>query len=503
MPLLSITDGKDICNYSGRNQMLFNSLQFAVFLPIVFISYWLLPHKYRWLLLLIASYYFYMSWNAKYVVLILFTTAVSYFAAILIEKTENVKSRKIILAFTLIACLGVLFAFKYYNFFSSSLTALLEKFAIPLHPVTLKLLLPVGISFYTFQTLSYVIDVYKGRVKAERHFGIYACFISFFPQLVAGPIERTENLLPQIKAEHNFDYSQAMLGLKIMLWGYFKKMVISDNLAIYVDGVFDNLYSYQGFSLVIAVLFFTLQIYCDFSGYSDIARGTAKLMGIELMENFKCPYFSTSVKEFWRRWHISLSTWFKDYLYIPLGGNRVSKLRNFFNVMVTFLVSGLWHGANWTFVIWGGLHGLAQFVESLLGLNGKNVKRGGVSHWLRVCVVFTFVALAWIMFRAQSFTEAMYVFSNMFAGITEPVNYIYQGLSKTGLGYSGALQAGLLYVVPLFVYDYISFKNDEDGAVLMSAQKPWIQWLIYIVMGCLIIMLSPKGAAAEFVYFQF
>lgn len=503
MPLLSITDGKDICNYGGRNQMLFNSLQFAVFLPIVFISYWLLPHKYRWLLLLIASYYFYMSWNAKYVVLILFTTAISYFAAILIEKTENVKSRKIILAFTLIACLGVLFAFKYYNFFSSSFTAILKKFAIPLHPVTLKLLLPVGISFYTFQTLSYVIDVYKGRVKPEHHFGIYACFISFFPQLVAGPIERTENLLPQIKAEHSFDYTQAMLGLKIMLWGYFKKMVISDNLAIYVDGVFDNLYSYQGFSLVIAVLFFTLQIYCDFSGYSDIARGTAKLMGIELMENFRRPYFSTSVKEFWRRWHISLSTWFKDYLYIPLGGNRVSKLRNFFNVMVTFLVSGLWHGANWTFVVWGGLHGLAQFVESLLGLNGKNVKRGGVSYWLRVCVVFTFVALAWVMFRAQSFTEALYVFSNMFTGIKEPVNYLYQGLSKTGLGYSGALQAGLLYVVPLFVYDYISFKNDEDGAVLMSAKKHWIQWLIYIVMGCLIIMLSPKGAAAEFVYFQF
>lgn len=334
--------------------MLFNSFAYAIFLPIVFALYWLLPHKYRWALLLVASYYFYMSWNVKYVGLILFTTIASYVAALLMEKYENKKAKKIVLLATAVLCLGVLFFFKYFNFVSSSVAELLSLISIQFSPLTLKLLLPVGISFYTFQTLSYVIDVYRGDVKAEHHFGYYATFISFFPQLVAGPIERTENLLPQIKAQHTFDYEQATYGLKLMAWGFFKKIVIADSLSVYVSKVYNAPQSFEGFALILATVFFTFQIYCDFSGYSDIAIGTAKLMGINLMTNFKSPYFSTSIKEFWSRWHISLSTWFRDYVYIPLGGNRVSKVRHALNLLITFLVSGLWHGANWTFVLWGG-----------------------------------------------------------------------------------------------------------------------------------------------------
>lgn len=330
--------------------MLYNSVAFAVFLPIVFLIYWAIPHKFRWVLLLVASYYFYMSWDPKYVFLILMTTAISYFAAIGLEKAGS-RKKKWIMTIAAVVCLGVLFFFKYFNFFSQSVIGFLNLFSLKLSPLTLKVILPVGISFYTFQTLSYVIDVYRGNVKAEHHFGYYAAFISFFPQLVAGPIERVNSLLPQIKAEHKFDYEKASYGIKMMIWGYFKKLVIADTLSQYVSVVYDNPRQYQGFSLVIATLFFAFQIYCDFSGYSDIAIGTAKLLGIDLTTNFKSPYFSQSVKEFWSRWHISLSTWFRDYVYIPLGGNRVGKIRHSLNLIITFLVSGLWHGANWTYVV--------------------------------------------------------------------------------------------------------------------------------------------------------
>lgn len=275
--------------------MLFNSFAFAIFLPVVFALYWCLPHKYRWVLILIASYYFYMSWNAKYVVLILFTTCISYGAARLLEKQTSQKRKKFIVAATAVLCLGVLFFFKYFNFVSQSVSEVLRLFAIQTHPITLNLLLPVGISFYTFQTLSYVIDVYRGEVPAERHFGYYAAFTSFFPQLVAGPIERTRNLLPQIKAQHEFDYTQASYGLKLMAWGFFKKLCVADVLAVYVDAAYSSLRTQTGFALLFAIFGFTIQIYCDFSGYSDIAIGTAKLFGIELMTNFDSPYFSCSI----------------------------------------------------------------------------------------------------------------------------------------------------------------------------------------------------------------
>ncbi len=475
--------------------MLFNSWQFAVFLPLVFLAYWALNPKFRWILLLAASYYFYMSWNVKYIVLILFTTFVSYAGAILIEKY---KYKKFALCLTIVSCLGVLFIFKYFDFFSQAVIDIFKLFSIRLHPITLKLMLPVGISFYTFQTLSYVIDVYKGKIKPERHFGIYATFISFFPQLVAGPIERTENLLPQIKSEHKFNYEQAVYGLQLIAWGFFKKLVIADNLALSVDSVYDNLYQYRGFALIIATIFFTIQIYCDFSGYSDIARGSAKLMGIELMENFRAPYLSSSIREFWGRWHISLSTWFRDYVYIPLGGSRVSKLRNYFNLIVTFLVSGLWHGANWTFVIWGGVHGLAQIIEKIFNFN-THTRINTFKWFFKTIFVFIFVAAAWIFFRAQSFADVIYIFSHMFDGIANLPVYIKTGFDAV----QGQKRFFIGLSMILAAYDYIFVLKNQEPIELLNRQNVFIRWFCYIAMGFILVFFSQKGAGAEFVYFQF
>ncbi len=479
--------------------MLFNSFAFAVFLPIVFILYWALPGKHRWALILAASYYFYMSWNAKYVFLILFTTGISYAAARLLEKTDEKKQKNRILAGTAVLCLGVLFFFKYFNFVSQSVTDFLSLFTLKLSPLTLDLLLPVGISFYTFQTLSYVIDVYRGDVQAERHFGKYAAFISFFPQLVAGPIERTGNLLPQINAEHKFDYDKASYGLKLMAWGYFKKIIVADTLSVYVSRVYDSPQSFQGFSLVLATLFFAIQIYCDFSGYSDIAIGVAKLMGFDLMTNFKSPYFSQSIKEFWSRWHISLSTWFRDYVYIPLGGNRVSRPRHYMNLIITFLVSGLWHGANWTFVVWGGVHGAAQVLESAL-IPKKYQKSKGALWFLRVASVFLFCAFAWIFFVSNSIGDAVYVIKNMFSGIASPVSYLMNGFTAIALGRNELIYL-IVSVLILIVFDYFSLR--KDVVQVISSQKPVVRWTIYVAFIIWIVMNLPVAAATEFIYFQF
>lgn len=479
--------------------MLFNSFAFAVFFPIVFILYWRMPHKWRWMLVLLASYYFYMSWNAKYVFIIFLTTAVSYFAALFIEKEKEKQRKKVIMAVVAIICLGVLFFFKYFDFVSESITNILNMFTLKMTPMTLNLVLPVGISFYTFQTLSYVIDVYKGDVSAEPHFGKYAAFVSFFPQLVAGPIERSSNLLPQIKAEHEFDYDKATYGLKLMAWGYFKKVVIADTLSQIVSKVYDYPQRYHGFALVLATIFFTFQIYCDFSGYSDIAVGTAKMMGIDLMINFKSPYFSQSIKEFWSRWHISLSTWFRDYVYIPLGGNRVGRIRHYFNLIVTFLVSGLWHGANWTFVIWGAVHGVAQVIEDAV-LPKKHKKSTGVIWVARVLLVFVFCSFAWIFFAAQTVQDAFYIISNIFVGIGEFGTYLYTGfsvleISKIDLVF---LCASMLLLI---IYDYISLKRDVIDAV--SSNKSFVRWCVYCVFVLWIIINLPVADSTEFIYFQF
>ena len=479
--------------------MLFNSWQFGIFLPIVFGLYWSVPQRFRWLLILIASYWFYMSWNVKYIVLILFTTIISYYAAIFLERYRDSKPvKKFILTFTLLSCLGVLFVFKYFNFFAESIVDFLNMFALHLHPTTLKLLLPVGISFYTFQTLAYVIDVYRGDVKAERHFGVYAAFISFFPQLVAGPIERTNNLLPQIKAAHEFNYSQATYGMKLMTWGFFKKLCVADVVAVWSDRVFNDVYNYKGFALILAAFFFTVQIYCDFSGYSDIARGCAKLFGIELMENFRSPYFSASIREFWSRWHISLSTWFRDYVYIPLGGNRCGKFRHNVNLMITFIVSGLWHGANWTFVVWGAVHGLAQIVEN--AFVPKRYEPHGVARAVRVLGTFTFVMLAWVFFRANSIGEAVYVIGNIFTGISDVRTYI------TDAGYrvfdisrvdkiAFAMSLSLL-----FIWEHIAMKRDLFS--WLNNHNAIIRY-IYIYSMVLVILLVGHVGQSTFVYFQF
>ena len=474
--------------------MLFNSLSYAIFLPLVFIIYWLLPNKYRWVLLLIASYYFYMSWNAKYVFLIFITTFTSYLCAILIEK--NREHKKLILTITLLVCLGILFVFKYFNFFFESINYLLGN---KLHSISLNLLLPVGISFYTFQTLSYCIDVYRGNIKAEKHFGYYATFVSFFPQLVAGPIERPDNLLPQLRKEKEFDYNKAVYGLKLMTVGFFKKIVVADNLAYYVDMVYNDLSYYHGFALVLAAFFFTIQIYCDFSGYSDIAKGSAKLLNIDLMDNFKTPYFSTTIKEFWSRWHISLSSWFKDYVYIPLGGNRCSRLRHYFNLLATFLVSGLWHGANITFVIWGGIHGLLQILEDIFHIK-KNTKTYSFSWFIRVILVFMLMSITWVFFRASNLHDALYIFRHMFDGITNLRSYIVSGLYSFGVKSPYLLTMLAIYLIPLFIIDYINVKHD---ALTILNNKPMaIRYLAYFVMLLMILLLHYVGEV-NFIYFQF
>lgn len=483
--------------------MLFNSLSFAIFLPIVFILYWAVPNKYRWIVLFVSSYYFYMSWNVKYVLLILFTTFISYACAIGLEQAEEKEKKKLLIVSTMIASLGCLFFFKYFNFASESIASLLNLCTLQVHPITLNLLLPVGVSFYTFQTLGYVIDVYRGEVKAERHFGKYATFIAFFPQLVAGPIERTKNLMPQILEEHKFDYDKAASGMRLMAWGFFKKIVIADTLAVSVDTVYDSLRLFHGFPLLVSSLLFSIQIYCDFSGYSDIAIGTARLFGIDLMQNFNSPYFASSVRDFWARWHISLTSWFRDYLYIPLGGNRVSKARNAFNVMVTFLGSGLWHGASWTYVVWGGIHGVGQVLQNLLfKKKRKEIKeeRRGLKWWIFVVLTFFFASFAWIFFRAETISDAFYVITHMFQGIGNPAQYVSQ--IDVYLGMDKLTILGMVISIALLaVYDYVSLKRDVLAWI--GKRKTLVRWCIYLVFIIFLIFNIPVTSGQEFIYFQF
>ena len=476
--------------------MLFNSFSYMLFLPIVLLVYWLLPHRFRWILILFSSYYFYISWNAKYVVLIFFTTLSSYVTALVIERIKKRELKIIILWFSLCFCLGVLFFFKYFNFFSISLFTILKKFSIGKNPIIVNVLLPVGISFYTFQTLSYVIDVYKGNIEAEKHFGIYAAFVSFFPQLVAGPIERAENLLPQIKGRHQFDYDKATYGLKLMAWGYFKKLCVADVLAIYVDMVYSSLHEYTGIDLLYAMLFFSIQIYCDFSGYSDIAIGSAKLLGIDLMTNFRSPYFAISIKDFWSKWHISLSTWFRDYVYIPLGGNRCGNIRHIFNLIITFLISGLWHGANWTFMIWGGIHGTAQVLENYANGMITAVRNNRLGKFISIIGVFIFGNIAWVFFRAASIHDALYVLVNMLDGIWEGSHYFVNNIGLTK-------EKGLAIfcsIGVLSLFDFFSLKTDV--ILWLSRRNFVIRWMVYIALVVYIAFEAQIGNSS-FIYFQF
>jgi D-alanyl-lipoteichoic acid acyltransferase DltB (MBOAT superfamily) len=395
--------------------VLFNSFDFLFFLTAVTAAYFALPHRFRWALLLAASCVFYMTFIPAYILILLGTIAIDYFAAIRIEDSLRPDIRKRYLFLSVLSVCAILFVFKYFNFFNSNVEVLARAIRWNYPIKNLRIILPIGLSFHTFQSLSYVIEVYRGRQKAERHFGLYALYVMYFPQLVAGPIERPQNLLHQFKEVRRFDWQRVQDGLFLTLWGLFKKVVVADCLAIYVSAVYDSATRQSGASLLLATYFFAVQIYGDFSGYSDMARGISRLYGIELMKNFETPYFSRSIGEFWSRWHISLSTWFKDYVYIPLGGNRVPPLRNAFNLMAVFLVSGLWHGANWTFLIWGGLHGLFLIGERCAQAVGGRLRAwtGWAEHatgplWSAAKLLLTFhlVVLSWVFFRAPNLASA-------------------------------------------------------------------------------------------------
>src|SRR5690242_189872 len=403
--------------------MLFDSFQFLFFFLAVTTLYFVLPFRVRWFLLLISSCYFYMAFVPIYILILIFTIIIDYFAGIFIEGASGAK-RKFFLICSLVANIGVLSFFKYYNFLSQNLNFLFHSFGLTTSVPYLQILLPIGLSFHTFQAMSYTIEVYRGHEAAEKNFGIYSLYVMFYPQLVAGPIERPQNLLHQFRTKYPFDYDRIADGLKMILWGFFKKIVIADRLAIYVNATYNHPQEHTGLTLTLATFFFAFQIYCDFSGYSDIAIGSAKVMGFKLMTNFNRPYFAKNISEFWKRWHISLSTWFRDYLYIPLGGNRVARPRLYANLLVTFLVSGLWHGARWTFVVWGALHGAYLIVSLATGPVRARARAslGLARHpallaaW-QTSVVFTLVTLGWVFFRATSLGDAWYVLTHLGAGL--------------------------------------------------------------------------------------
>ena len=441
-------------------------------------------------------------------IVILLTTVVSYFSAIVIERTENTRRKKWVLVLGILVTLSFLLVFKYTDFALNSVWKVLQLFAVPIQKTTLNLVMPIGISFYTFQMVGYIADVYTGKSKAEHHFGHYALFVTFFPNILSGPIERASNMLPQFQEEKKFHYDDAAYGMRLILLGFLKKLVIADSMSRYVDNVFNHTEGASGLAFVIAIILFTFQIYCDFSGYSDIAIGVARLLGIRLMDNFKQPYYAASVREFWQRWHTSLSTWFRDYIYIPLGGNRVSKARKNLNLLLTFLISGLWHGANWTFVLWGGIHGLYQIIENTIKSAWKKLKptaaasattvqgRSRLVQIGQTLLTFCLVAYAWMFFRANSITDAIYITTHLFQGYD-----LTQALLDAGMSYISVLKT-LLAILALMLYDYFSLKHNL--LVEIEKLKLPIRWLIYIIVAVLIIVLSlHNGVKQEFIYFKF
>lgn len=470
-------------------------MDFLFYFIVVTTLYFVLPHRYRWALLLIASCYFYMAFVPIYILILGFTIVIDYFAGIFLEEARG-KKRKMWLIASLVANIGVLAIFKYYNFLNENLTVLLHGVGWENPIPYLKILLPIGLSFHTFQAMSYTIEVYRGHQKAERNFGIYSLYVMFYPQLVAGPIERPQNLLHQFYEEHFFDYDRVVEGLKLMLWGFVKKLVIADRLALYVDAVYSNADQHSGISLMVATVFFAVQIYCDFSGYSDIAIGAAKVMGFKLMKNFNRPYFSSSISEFWSRWHISLSTWFKDYLYISLGGNRVSIPRWYFNLFFVFLVSGLWHGANWTFIIWGALNGfylVAALVRDRL-LAAAGWKKTNSTPWLMkaVNIGFTFllICFSWIFFRANNLDHARLIIRKIFTFEKGPLF-----VTNPTFTYSLFAIAFLFAVEAKQEYYKGSF-------TLLNNKSLSVRYITYLAL-ILLILLIGVFDGSQFIYFQF
>lgn len=493
--------------------MLFNSYNFLVFFPIVVLLYFLIPKKVRYIWLLIASYYFYMGWNAKYALLLLTSTLITYVSGLLLswEKIgDKIKWKKCVVAVSFCLNLSILFFFKYFDFAIVNINRVLGALHIQMLTPKFDVLLPVGISFYIFQALSYTMDVYRGEVKAEKNVLKYALFVSFFPQLVAGPIERSKNLLKQVNEVHRFDYKRMCQGLMLMLWGYFLKLVIADRIAIFVDGAYNLNVDYDGRYLLLASVLFAIQIYCDFAGYSTIAIGAAKVMGFELMENFNCPYFATTVAEFWRRWHISLSTWFRDYLYIPLGGNRKGTVRKYINTMIVFLVSGLWHGSSWTYVIWGGLNGFYQVIGGLLAPIKKKMAtwfpkldKSLAMKVLRMAVTFVLVDFTWIFFRAHNFAQVKSVLLRILH-MNNPILLENGGLFDIGLNQANFVVLGIALVV-LLVVDIAKYHGVKLHEVILG----WniiLRWSVILVAIISILVFGIWGSgyqATNFIYFQF
>ncbi len=482
--------------------MLFNSIPFLIFFPIVIAFYYILSHSYRWVWLLLASCFFYMFFKPEYILILFFTIIIDYFAGIQIENSKNKNQKKYWLIASLIANIGILAIFKYYNFINDNITGI-AKLAHYTNPIpALKILLPIGLSFHTFQAMSYTIEVYKGRQQAERHFGYYALYVMFFPQLVAGPIERPQNILHQLKEKKLFHYQNFSDGGKLMLWGFFKKICIADRLAFFVNEVYKSPADHTGFQCLIAIVFFSFQIYCDFSAYTDIAIGSAKVMGIDLMKNFDRPYASTSIATFWKRWHISLSTWFRDYLYIPLGGNRKGAYITYLNIMIVFLLSGLWHGASWTFVIWGAIHGIAVVFETRWIQIKKQVlqidteKKHFLLNYINIVFVFIVVSIAWIFFRAENLNTIHILFKQI-----KHIEWSQFTLSSFGAINRTNL---ILSFIVIILLEGIQYITKEKGIVAYLTEKPAItRWSIYFILIFSMLLFGAFHESKEFIYFQF
>lgn len=482
--------------------MLFNSLNFAIFLPIVFILYWYATNKnlkLQNMLLLASSFFFYACWNWHFLFLLSISIVLVYYPGKFMSASKSQKVRRLWLWLSIVFSLGFLGVFKYYNFFIESLAEMLSNVGLQANPLSLNLILPVGISFYTFHGLSYIIDLYKGRIEEEKDFVNYAVFVSFFPLLIAGPIERATHLLPQIKAPRTFNYNKAVDGLRQILWGLFKKIVIADGCAESANMIFNNSASYSGSTLVLGALFFTIQIYCDFSGYSDIALGVARLFGIELLRNFAFPYFSRDIAEFWRRWHISLTTWFRDYLYIPLGGSRGGTWMKIRNTFIIFLVSGFWHGANWTFIAWGALNAI-YFLPLMLTNNNRNnieiVAQGRniptLKEFLSMLITFGITVFAWIFFRADSIGHAFSYISEMFSSSLLTIPH-YTGMARA---------LPIVFMTGIFLI--VEWFGREQQYAIANLGIKWKRPLRYALYYAIIIAIFWfSGKEQQFIYFQF
>ena len=498
--------------------MLFNSAEYLIFLPIVLLFYFVLPTKAKNPWLLVASYYFYMCWNAKYALLMLLSTVITFMSGIYMErikqaghaKEKETKLKNLVVAVSFVSNLGILFFFKYFNFAAELLTSALGFANIHINTPSIDVLLPVGISFYTFQALSYTMDVYRNEIYAEKNFFQYALFVSFFPQLVAGPIERSKNLIKQLAVVHKFDWDNLLEGLLLILWGFFMKIVIADRFAIFVDTVFNAPGYYAGGYSVVASILFVLQVYCDFYGYSTIAMGSAKMLGIQLMENFDAPFLSTSTFEFWRRWHVSLSSWFKDYVYIPLGGSRKGRVRKYINLMIVFVASGLWHGAALTYVVWGALNGIYQVIGDITKparkklVNLLRLNPESLGHRM-VCTIITFglFAFSMIFFRAQSLAHALQVIKGIIY-VRNPWIFLDGSLLLNPNDYKLVLPM-TIFVAILFFADVCKTKGIAIRKIIMQ-QDYWFRWLFIAASVAVILIFGvwgPGFSEANFIYFQF